>query len=329
MVAKRNVRFVDAQIENGCLMDVGVQCCTVKRGKVRSVFDLGNKVVLVTTDRISAFDVILPTGIPGKGWLLNQTSLFWFDLLRDIMDNHVLKKVPAPFGRKVFDGRVTVGKKTQVLPIEGVVRGYLTGSGWKSYLKSGEVCGIAIPPGMLQCGKLPEPIFTPTTKAPVGHDENITLAQMGRILEEFTPAGGRTSWAADMAEVIQRRSIRLYWQAAEYALERGIIIADTKFEWGLNPDGTLCWIDEALTPDSSRFWPADKYEPGRDQESFDKQFVRNYLQGLCDAGKWDKTENNIPVLPPEVVRGTVLRYVDAYERLTGKSVPPQIRQFCS
>ena len=334
--AKRQHVFVDVQTKDGCLMDVGVECCTVKRGKVRNVFDLGKKVVLLTTDRVSAFDVILPTGIPYKGWLINQISLFWFDLLSNVVDNHVLRKIPAPFSRKVFSGRVTLGKKVRKLPVECVVRGYLTGGGWKSYLESGEVCDIKLPTGILQCGKLPEPIFTPTTKAEVGHDENITLEQMGRILREFAPvdlvgseAYRKPLWAQDLAHELKRLSILLYSDAAEYALKRGIIIADTKFEFGLNDDGTICWIDEALTPDSSRFWPADRYEPGRDQESFDKQFVRDYLEGLCREGKWDKSENNVPVLPPEVVRGTLQRYVDAYEYLVGQPVPSQISQLCA
>ena len=323
---------VDVTVENGCLMDARVEGLPMTRGKVRNVFDLGKKLVLLTTDRTSAFDVILPNGIPYKGWLINQVSLFWFNQLSSVVSNHVIKSVPAPFRRKVFDGRVTVGKKVRKLPVECVVRGYLTGSGWKSYLASGEVCGIRLDQGILQCGKLPEPIFTPTTKAEVGHDENISLAQMGTMLAEFSPviseAYERPLYGEDLAEELKSLSICLYARAAEYALQRGIIIADTKFEFGLADDGTICWIDEALTPDSSRFWPADKYEPGRDQESFDKQFVRNYLQGLVDQGEWDKTENNVPSLPPEVIGRTLQKYVDAYEFLIGRPVPPQISQLC-
>lgn len=331
MVAKttRKRARVNVQIVDGCLMDASVEFCALKRGKVRNVFDLGDVLVLLTTDRISAFDVILPTGIPHKSWLINQISLFWFELLRDVVDNHVLKNIPAPFSRKVFDGRVTVGKKVRKLPVECVVRGYLTGSGWKSYQKSGEVCGIAIPHGMLQCGKLPQPIFTPTTKAEVGHDENITLEQMGKLLEVFFPDATADILGQQLARKLYRLSVQLYSRAAEYALKRGIIIADTKFEFGLNHDGSICLIDEALTPDSSRFWPADQYQPGRDQESFDKQYVRDYLDALCNEGKWDKTENNVPVLPPEVVRNTVRKYKDAYEYLVGKPVPPQISRFCA
>ena len=292
MVAK--IILDDVVTKDGCLMDVTVRGCPSKRGKVRNVFDLGKKVALFTTDRVSAFDVILPTGIPYKGWLINQISLFWFDLLSDVVDNHVLKFVPAPFSRKMFAGRLTMGKKVKKLPIECVVRGYLTGSGWKSYLQCGEVCGIKLPPGILQCGQLPAPIFTPTTKADVGHDENITLRQMGEMLAEFCSGDDPESIGHEMAAELQRLSIMIYARAAKYALKRGIIIADTKFEFGLNTDGTICWIDEALTPDSSRFWPADQYQPGRDQPSFDKQFVRDYLEGLCKEGKWDKTENNVP-----------------------------------
>ena len=326
MVAK--IILDDVLTKDGCLMDVSVRGCPSKRGKVRNVFDLGSRVALFTTDRVSAFDVILPNGIPGKGWLLNQISLFWFNQLRDVVDNHVLKSIPPPFSRKMFAGRVTMGKKVRKLPVECVVRGYLTGSGWKSYLQCGEVCGIKLQPGILQCGRLPEPIFTPTTKAEVGHDENVTLEQMAKILEDSfvtnREVGGKL-----LAKELQRLSILIYSRAAEYALSRGIIIADTKFEFGLNTDGSVCWIDEALTPDSSRFWPADQYQPGRDQPSFDKQFVRDYLEGLCNEGKWDKSPNNVPVLPPEVVQGTVQRYVEAYEALTGQHVPLHIASLCA
>ena len=327
--SKRKRVIVDAQIENECVMDVRVQGLPVRRGKVRNIFDLGTKVVLLTTDRASAFDVVLPNGIPGRGWLVNQISLLFFNLLRDVVDNHVLRTIPAPFGRKVFSGRVTVGKKTKVIPIEAVVRGYLTGSGWESYKKNGQVCGIQLPEGILECGKLPQPIFTPTTKASTGHDESITFEQMAEILAGFYPGAEENSLGVLPAQEIRRISLELYSRAAEYALGRGIIIADTKVEFGLKSDGSICWIDEAFTPESSRFWPADQYMPGRPQPSFDKQFLRDYLQGLCNQGRWDKSENNLPVIPAHIVQGTLRRYIDAYEALIGQCAPQEIASLCA
>lgn len=280
----------------------------VRRGKVRDVYDLGDRLLLVATDRISAFDVVMPNGIPRKGEILTRISAFWFERFADV-PNHLIELVEdrAPAGLEahldVLRGRAVVVRKTQVLPIECVVRGYLAGSGWKEYQASGTVCGVRLPAGLRQCDALPEPIFTPATKAETGHDENIT----------FEEAVARTSREA--MEYVRDASISLYQRAAEYARSRGVIIADTKFEWGWL-DGRLILIDEALTPDSSRFWPADVYEPGHDQPSFDKQFVRNYLETL----NWDKKPPG-PVLPDDVVAGTQRKYLEAYERLTGRTLP--------
>lgn len=312
--------------KGNCLMDVKVRGCPSDKGKVRNIFSLVDKVVLLTTDRISAFDVVMPNGIPYKGWLINQISLFWFNHLRSETDNHVILAVPAAFDRKEFSGRITVGKKTRTLPVECVVRGHLDGSGWDSYQKIGEICGIKLPKGLRRCVRLDEPIFTPKTKAKKGHDQGITFEEMCDILATTAASGHNPEWGHYLAWELRRRSIRLYKEAAKYALLRGIIIADTKFEFGLNPDGTICWIDEALTPDSSRFWPADKYKPGQSQPSFDKQYVRDYLEGLCKAGKWDKTKKNVPVLPPEVVSNTLRRYAEAFEKLLDRPVPQRIRQ---
>lgn len=282
------------------------------RGKVRDIYDLGDKLLIVATDRLSAFDVILPTPIPDKGRVLTQLSLFWFDLLKDVIPNHVLSSTdfPAPFDayRDDLAGRSMVVRKTQPLPIECVVRGYVSGSGWKDYKASGKICGIALPPGLHESDRLPEPIFTPATKATSGHDENISFDQAASLIGN------------SLAEHVRTVSIELYRRAAAYAAPRGILLADTKFEFGLlhcaldSPEAvnSLMWIDEALTPDSSRFWPAAQYNPGGPQPSFDKQFVRDYLERI----RWPKTPPG-PELPPDVVAATRAKYREAYRILAG------------
>jgi len=279
----------------------------VRRGKVRDVYDLGDRLLIVATDRISAYDVIMPTPIPDKGRLLTGLSLWWFDFLADITPNHLVTadvaRMPPPASAHadILRGRSMLCHKARVFPVECVVRGYLAGSGWKEYGASGTVCGVKLPAGLKQCGALPEPIFTPATKAEAGHDENISFEKSCEII-------GR-----DAAMTLRNRSIAIYKKAAEYARTRGIIIADTKFEWG-SADGRIILVDEVLTPDSSRFWPADGYGPGRDQPSFDKQFLRNWLDTLKD---WKRTPPG-PVLPADIVASTRAKYVEAYERLTGK-----------
>jgi phosphoribosylaminoimidazole-succinocarboxamide synthase len=280
----------------------------VRRGKVRDVYDLGDEILLVATDRISAYDVVLPTPIPGKGAMLTQISRFWFGRFDREVPHHLIEIVDqkAPPGLEahldVLAGRTMRCKKTRVVPIECVVRGYLAGSGWADYQKTGSVCGVKLPAGLRQCDRLPEPIFTPATKAETGHDENISF-------EEACETVG-----AKAMTLLRDRSLMLYNRAVEHALLRGIIIADTKFEWG-ERNGEFLLIDEVLTPDSSRFWPEDKYAPGRDQESFDKQYVRNYLTTLVQAGKWDKTPPG-PELPEEIVANTAAKYREALRRLT-------------
>lgn len=273
------------------------------RGKVRDIFDLGDKLLIVATDRISAFDVVMPTAIPDKGKVLTQISLFWFDLLKDAIPNHVLSatEFPAPFHayREQLAGRSMVVRKTQPLPIECVVRGYLSGSGWKEYLASGTVCGIRLPAGLRESDKLPEAIFTPATKAATGHDENIAFEHAAEMIGK------------PLAEKVRAVSLEIYRRAAEYAAPRGVILADTKFEFGLL-DNELIWIDEALTPDSSRFWPAAQYAPGGPQPSFDKQFVRDYLERI----RWPKTPPG-PELPADVVAATRAKYREAYRILAG------------
>ncbi len=278
-----------------------------KRGKVRDVYEVGDKLLLIATDRLSAFDVVLPTGIPGKGVLLTQMSLFWFELLKDIVPHHVLSADVSeypdalkPF-RDQLEGRSMLVQKTDVLPIECVVRGYIVGSGWKDYKKTGAICGIALPAGLRESDRLEPPIFTPATKAETGHDENISYETM---VETVGP---------DRAAEARRVTLEIYGRARAHAETRGIIVADTKFEFGIR-DGRLVWIDEALTPDSSRFWPRDAYAPGRSQPSFDKQFVRDYLETL----DWDKQPPG-PELPPQVVARTVEKYVEAFERLRGEA----------
>jgi phosphoribosylaminoimidazole-succinocarboxamide synthase len=280
----------------------------LKSGKVREVFDLGDELLFVASDRISAFDCNMPNGIPRKGEVLTQISYFWFDQTKHLVANHLASgpNDPLPANLQPFSNllarRSMVVKKTQPLAIECVVRGYLAGSGWKDYQKTGSVCGHKLPPGLKDSSRLPEPLFTPATKAETGHDENISFEEAAQIT-------GR-----EIAEQARDLSLKIYSFAAKYALERGLIIADTKFEFGLR-DGKLILIDEVLTPDSSRFWPADQYKPGQSQPSFDKQFVRDYLETLS----WNK-QPPAPELPPDVIAQTTAKYLDAYARLTGRSL---------
>jgi phosphoribosylaminoimidazole-succinocarboxamide synthase len=277
------------------------------RGKVRDVYEVDERrLLLVATDRISAFDCVLPTLIPHKGEVLTQLSKFWFERLSDITKNHLITsdidEMPAPIrGREEHSGRSMLVKKTEVFPVECVVRGYLEGSGWKDYKTTGKVCGHDLPRGLKKCDRLLDPIFTPATKADVGHDDNITGLEFKKIV------------GSDAAAYLKSTSLKLYKAAAEYAITKGIIIADTKFEFGIDADGKILLIDEALTPDSSRFWDAESYEPGHAQPSFDKQFVREYLETL----DWDKTPL-APELPQEVAEATSQRYLRAYELLTGE-----------
>jgi phosphoribosylaminoimidazole-succinocarboxamide synthase len=287
------------------LLESRIPGVPVRRGKVRDVYDLGDRLLLVATDRISAFDWILPSGIPDKGRILSQLSRFWFERLNE--PNHLLSTdvaqagLPAGTDLAPLRGRSMVVRKTQVVPIECVVRGYLSGSGWKEYREHGTVCGLRLPAGLRESDRLPEPIFTPATKAESGHDENISFERM------TADVGAAT------AEELRRRSLDVYRRGADYAGERGILIADTKFEWGRAPDGTLILIDEVLTPDSSRFWPMDRYEPGKGQPSFDKQFVRDWLETTT----WDKNSPP-PQLTGDVVERTRAKYVEAFELLTGE-----------
>ena len=273
------------------------------RGKVRDIYDLGDRLLIVATDRLSAFDVVMQTPIPDKGRVLTQLSLFWFNLLHDVIPNHILSSTqfPPPFDRHEEDlaGRSMVVRRTQPLPVECVARGYLSGSGWKEYRATGKVCGIDLPPGLKESDRLPQPIFTPATKATTGHDENISFETATEILGQ------------PLAEKVRSVTLDLYHRAADYAEPRGILLADTKFEFG-QLNGELIWIDEALTPDSSRFWPAAQYKPGGPQPSFDKQFVRDYLERI----QWPKTPPG-PELPPDVVAGTRAKYREAYRILVG------------
>jgi len=277
----------------------------VRRGKVRDVYDLGDRLVIVATDRISAFDWVLPSGIPDKGRILSQLTLFWLDYLKT--PNHLISTDVARFGpafaehARSLQGRSMLVKKASVVPFECVVRGYLAGSGWKEYRKQGTVCGIPLAAGLQECQQLPRPIFTPSTKAETGHDENISYDQMS------TATGER------LAAELRARSIDIYQRASIYAESRGILLADTKFEWGQLPDGALILIDEVLTPDSSRFWPKESYQAGRNPPSFDKQFVRDWLE----QSGWDKNSPP-PPLPNDVVEKTRAKYVEAFEKLTGK-----------
>jgi len=291
------------------LLETNLAGKEVRRGKVRDIYDLGDKLLIVATDRISAFDCVMPNGIPGKGKILTQISLFWFDLMKDVAENHLISADArdlaelSPPERELVKDRFMLVKKARVIPVECVVRGYLAGSGWKSYQASGEVCGIKLPEGLRQASKLPEPVFTPATKAESGHDENISFEQMAEI------AGRKT------ADYLVSRSIEIYKRASEYARSKaGIIISDTKFEWGM-AGGEIILIDELLTPDSSRFWPLDEYREGINPPSFDKQFVRDYLES-CG---WNK-EPPAPKLPEEIVQRTREKYLEAFRRLTGKEL---------
>lgn len=278
----------------------------VNRGKVRDIYDLGEHLLIVTTDRISAFDVIMNEGIPRKGYVLTQVSRFWFDQMQDLVPHHLISTDFADFPvalhpfRDQLEGRSMLVCKAKPLPVECIVRGYLSGSGWKDYQATGAVCGITLPAGLRESDRLEQPIFTPSTKADIGaHDENIAFAQ------------AETLCGAEIARQVRDLSIAIYDRARTFAATKGIIIADTKFEFGLRPDGSLIWIDEALTPDSSRFWPRDQYQPGQGQPSFDKQFLRDYLSGLA----WSKNPPP-PPLPAEIVRKTSEKYLEALERLT-------------
>ena len=282
-----------------------------KHGKVRDIYDLGDSLLIAASDRISAFDVIMTSGIPCKGQVLTQISKFWFEFLADTVENHLISDqvsdFPAPFcdHPDQLAGRTMLVKKTKVLPVECIVRGYITGSGWKEYQREGTVCGIGLPEGLKQCEKLPEVIFTPSTKAEIGeHDENIDYDTCVELIGK------------EKADYVRDKSIEIFQKASEYAASKGILLADTKFEWG-EIDGKIILIDEVLTPDSSRFWPADKYEAGRDQESFDKQFVRNYLEEI----NFDKSGDGVE-LPAEIIENTSAKYIEAYEKLTGKTFVP-------
>ncbi len=287
------------------------QYSPVKEGKVREIYDIGENLVMVATDRISAFDVILKNKVTKKGAVLTQMSRFWFDLTKDIVRNHMISTdtadMPEFFRTPQFTGNSMLCKKLTMLPIECIVRGYITGSGWKSYVQDGTVCGIKLPEGLKECDKIPEPIYTPSTKAEIGdHDENIDFDRSVEVLERDFPGHG-----LEYATKIRDYTIALYKKCAEYALTKGIIIADTKFEFGLDENGEVVIGDEMLTPDSSRFWPVEGYEPGHDQPSFDKQFVRNYLKANpeCDYN-----------LPQDVIDKTIDKYLEAYRLLTGKEL---------
>lgn len=280
----------------------------IKEGKVREIYDNKDSLIMVATDRISCFDVILNNDVTKKGTVLTQISRFWFDLTRDIVPNHMIstdvKDMPEFFQKPQFDGNSMMCRKLNMLPVECIVRGYITGSGWKSYQKDGTVCGIKLPQGLKESDKLPEPIYTPSTKAEIGeHDENISYEQSIRHLEKAFPGKGQ-----EYAQKLRDYTIALYKKCADYALTRGIIIADTKFEFGLDEDGRIVLGDEMLTPDSSRFWPANEYEPGHGQPSFDKQFARDWLT---------ENEGHNWTLPQDIVDKTIEKYLQAYEMLTG------------
>ncbi len=321
----------DQQVLTNALMKTDLPLPGRRQGKVRDIYEAAlpagglvpretHALLIIASDRISAFDVVMPNGIPGKGAVLTQISKFWFDMVAekfgDQLQHHLLSVDPSDIPgltdqqRQELVGRVMIGRKTKVVPIECVVRGYLAGSGWKEYSRSQTVCGIKLPSGLKQCDKLPEPIFTPSTKADVGHDENISFEQACDI------AGG------PLMNKLRDLSLAIYNMGHDYARGRGIILADTKFEFGMPideegaSDTKPILIDEVLTPDSSRFWPADQYEPGHDQPSFDKQYVRNYLQELVDNDRWNKTPP-APVLPDEIVRNTLAKYLGAHKALVG------------
>jgi len=280
------------------------------RGKVRDIYEINDTLLIITTDRISAFDVVLPSGIPYKGQVLTGLSEFWFKYTSRIIENHLItthiEHMDNPVvsqHKDILAGRTMLVKKVKVVPVECVVRGYLAGSGWKEYQKTQTICGIKLPAGLRESDQLPEPIFTPSTKATIGHDENITFSQVTDMVGK------------ELAEELKEKSMKLYLLARDYALDRGIIICDTKFEWGITENNTTILIDEALTPDSSRFWPRDGYASGKPQQSYDKQFIRDYLESI----HWNK-KPPAPALPPEIVQKTSEKYLSAYKALTGKSL---------
>lgn len=278
-----------------------------KSGKVRELYDLGDSLIMVCTDRISAFDNILESPVPKKGEVLNKMSKFWFDFTKDVVPNHMISidaaDMPVFFRKPEFDGNSMKTQKLEMIPVECIVRGYITGSGWESYKKDGTICGIRLPEGLEECEKLPEAIFTPSTKAPVGeHDMNISMEEGEEWIERTFPGKGK-----EYMERLRDLTLALYRKCADYALSKGIIIADTKFEFGLDKEGNIVLGDEMLTPDNSRFWPLDGYAPGKGQPSYDKQFVRDYLK-----------ENPGDVLPQEIIDKTIGKYVEAYELLTGE-----------
>ena len=282
----------------------------MKEGKVREVYDNGDSIIMVATDRIPAFDVILKNNTVDKGAVLTQMSKFWFDYTSDIVPNHMIsvdtKDMPEFFQTEDYEGKCMLCKKLTMLPVECIVRGYITGSGWESYQKDGTVCGIRLPEGLKESDKLPEPIYTPTTKAEIGlHDEHITFEDTVEILEKLYPGKGE-----DYASQIRDCTLKLYVKCADYARTKGIIIADTKFEFGLDEDGKVVLADEMLTPDSSRFWPVEGYEPGKSQPSFDEQFVRDWLKANPDSDY---------LLPQDVIDKTIAKYKEAYEMITGKA----------
>jgi len=287
-----------------------------KSGKVREMYDIGDAIVMVASDRISVFDVILKKQVPLKGAVLNLMSKFWFDFTKDILPNHMISvdnaDMPEFFQQEQFKNRSLKCKKLQMIPLECIVRGYITGSGWESYKKCGEVCGIKLPAGLKECGKLPEPIFTPSTKADLGeHDMNVSQEEGAAYIEKYFPGKGR-----EYVEKLRDYTLAIYKKCADYALSRGIIIADTKFEFGLDENGAIVLGDEVLTPDNSRFWPLEGYKPGQDQPSYDKQFVRNWVR---DNGY------NFDELPEDVIAKTIAKYKEAYELLTGEPLEKNLK----
>ncbi len=298
------------------LLETSLNLPNKRSGKVRDLYDVslpdgGEALLIIATDRISAFDVVMQNGLPGKGVVLTQISRFWFDYFDDVPNHLISTEVDDVPGltdeeRRALDGRIMLCRKTEVVPIECIARGYITGSGWKDYQRTGKVCGIELPEGLRNSDRLETPLFTPSTKAETGHDENITFQEGADIVGE------------ELMTWLGNTTLDLYTRARDYALDKGIILADTKFEFGrVQGLETPLLIDEIFTPDSSRFWPADEWEPGREQPSFDKQIVRNYLETVVQAGEWDKTPPG-PILPDEVVERSIGRYLEAYERLTGK-----------
>jgi len=313
---------VDQELKREALLNIDLPLPNKRSGKVRDLYDVKlpdgqDGVLIVASDRISAFDVVMANGLPGKGIVLTQISKFWFDYFADKIAHHLVSTDASDVTGltdeqySLLDGRVMLCRKTEVLPIECIARGYITGSGWKDYQRTGQVCGIELPRGLSNSDALPEALFTPSTKAASGHDQNISAAQGAAVVGHPT-----MQWLADT-------TLGLYREARDYALKRGIILADTKFEFGRLPgadiDQPLLLIDEIFTPDSSRFWPSDSYQPGKEQQSFDKQVVRNYLETEVGAGRWDKTPPG-PVLPADIVDLSLQRYLEAFKRLTGSAL---------